>query len=288
MRSTGNKIIKDTCSTEAFFLNTDAGRLFSLYFSPVSSLKGSILFIPPFMEEMNRSRDLVVAQARKFVSIGYCCLILDLYGTGDSEGDLDNADWSIWQKNILAAADWLEQQNRTDITLWGLRLGCLLAADIAGQDQKRFNHLIMWQPIINGKQYLTQTLRLRMAYLMGHDRPPEKTEDMRKTLQAGEIVEIAGYSLPGPLAVEMDEKKIAECKNIGHCRVDWFEHVSAPDDGFSISVQKTKGKLACTGTKIFLHPFQSPQFWQMSDRTYAPDLIEKTTKLLNRLGHESY
>jgi hypothetical protein len=137
----------------------------------------------------------------------------------------------------------------------------------------------MWQPVINGKQYLTQILRLRMTYLLSHDRPPEKTNDMRKALQAGEAVEIAGYQLCGQLGIEIDCKKMSDFGELNSCRIDWFENVNDFSDDFSLAVQKMIEDMKSIGVKIFVHPYHSPKFWEMSDRTHALDLVEKTIDL---------
>ena len=279
MEQHANRLFKDGYLIEAFYLETDAGRLFSLYTAPESKIKASIIFIPPFMEEMNRSRDLVAKQARAFAEMGYAILTLDLYGTGDSEGDLIDADWSLWKQNVLSAANWLREKNGRSVLLWGLRLGCLIAADLADEYPDRFKKLLLWQPVFNGKQYLTQILRLRMVYLVSHDLPPEKTVDMRKRLQEGDTVEIAGYPLPGQLGGEIDALKITDFKGLGHCRIDWFENIVDTSDTLSVAVQKTIEELQKRGAAISVYTYQSPQFWQMTDRVMCPDLIEKTSKV---------
>jgi hypothetical protein len=71
------------------FIDGSGGRLFTLYFAPDAavSARGGLLFIPPFAEELNRSRHMVVKTARALAAAGWGVLLLDLFGTGDSEGD---------------------------------------------------------------------------------------------------------------------------------------------------------------------------------------------------------
>ena len=113
-------------------------------------------------EEMNKSRRMISLQARNFAQLGYAVLILDLFGTGESSGEFGAITWAIWLENIQSAINWLKQQGARTIDLWGLRTGCLLAMDFAGQSQEPIKHLLCWQPVINGETFITQFLRLRM------------------------------------------------------------------------------------------------------------------------------
>jgi hypothetical protein len=64
---------------EPFFLQGSKGPLFCVYFPPVATDRGNILFIPPFADEMNRSRSMVAMQARAFAAKGFGTLLIDLY-----------------------------------------------------------------------------------------------------------------------------------------------------------------------------------------------------------------
>ena len=85
------------------FIDGTAGRLFAIYLAPAPEAprRGAVLYLPPFAEEMNRSRRMVLLQARRMVELGYQVLIVDLYGTGDSEGDFADARWAIWRADYL-------------------------------------------------------------------------------------------------------------------------------------------------------------------------------------------
>ena len=99
---------------EAFFLNGSAGRLFALLIRPNGSqaapVSRSVLYCPPFAEEANRTRRAAVLLGRRLADIGVASLIVDPYGTGDSEGDFSDARLSIWQDDLGIAADWLSEQ----------------------------------------------------------------------------------------------------------------------------------------------------------------------------------
>jgi alpha/beta superfamily hydrolase len=67
------------------FINGDAGRLFAIYWPPDGevALGKSIIHIPAFAEEINKTRGMVAMQARAFAKQGYAVLVVDLFGTGD-------------------------------------------------------------------------------------------------------------------------------------------------------------------------------------------------------------
>ncbi|RLA42511.1 MAG: hypothetical protein DRQ97_13905 [Gammaproteobacteria bacterium] len=77
---------------------------------------------------MNKARPMVNRQARLLAEQGYCVVVPDLYGTGDSSGDFGEADWARWCDDITATLHWIKSSGGQSVCLWGLRLGCLLAS----------------------------------------------------------------------------------------------------------------------------------------------------------------
>ena len=261
------------------FLDSPSGRIFTLYFAPTTPIRGAILYLPPFAEEMNRCRALAAAQARAFADAGYACLLLDYFGTGDSAGELIDASWEIWRSDIISAADWLERKSGMPITLWGCRLGTLLAADIASQNPSRFRHLLFWQPVVDGKMYLTQFLRLRVAFLMDKGLPKETTEQMRMQLANQQAVVVSGYAIPAAIACAVDQLHISDQANLSGCHIDWMENVSTPDKPLTIASLKAIDALRTQGNDVTPNPFTAPPIWQLHERDEAPDLVAKTIAL---------
>ena len=100
--------------------------------------------------------------ARKFAEQGYGVLQIDPIGCGDSSGDFGDATLTIWVENFLRAAEWIRGQCARNVWLWGLRAGALLVPPLLsrlGTDMR----LLLWQPVVSGRQFLTQFLRLRLA-----------------------------------------------------------------------------------------------------------------------------
>ncbi len=184
------------------YIESNSGKLFAIYYPSANenSSQRAIIHIPAFAEEMNVSRNKIALQARKFANQGNAVLILDLFGTGESEGDFGDATWEIWLQNIDTAIVWLNQQGLKMITLWGLRSGALLAMNFVNHYPNRVKRLISWQPVLNGEVFVTQFLRLRVAAaMMNNNAPREKTIDLKKQLLEGKKIEVAGYWLNSDL-----------------------------------------------------------------------------------------
>jgi exosortase A-associated hydrolase 2 len=261
---------------EPLFITGAAGPVFALYFPVRGQARQAFVYLPPFAEEMNRCRATVAQQARAFSQQGIACLLLDPYGTGDSSGNLDQATWDIWVQDTLTAADWLAQRTQAPVGLWGFRLGALLAADTANKAPGRFNRLLLWQPVQDGKLFFTQYLRLRVASLMDRNLPPETTDEMRAALAAGQTLEVAGYAIAGTLAQEMDARKLAQCAQLANLNVDWFEQVSEADKPLTPASQKGIKQLTEQGCQVTVVPFTGPPIWQLHKRDDVPELVRLT------------
>jgi len=267
---------------EPHFLAGKQGKLFALYFPARMPARGALLYLPPFAEEMNRCRTAAAAQARRLAAAGHACLLLDHYGTGDSEGDFADARWAIWCEDALSAARWLEERTALRPTLWGLRLGALLAMDVASRSECRLDRLLLWQPVTDGKTHLTQHLRLRVAGLMDRGLPAETSEGMRTRLALGECVEIAGYDLPGPLAQEIDRLRITGPELAPGTTIDWLENVAAPDKALPVGAQRAIDALLAKGLTVHPHTFAGPPVWSLHERDDPSQLIDATMALFER------
>ena len=87
-------------SAKPFFLDIhtrELGRRFAVYHAPaVDQMRGQIVYLHPFAEEMNKSRRMAALQSRALASAGFAVRQLDLLGSGDSEGDFGDASWDLW------------------------------------------------------------------------------------------------------------------------------------------------------------------------------------------------
>ena len=75
-------------SLEAGFLPYRERHLFHVLMCPrEAEVRGSILFLHAFAEEMHMSRRNISSQARLLAAAGYNVMLLDLTGCGDGAGE---------------------------------------------------------------------------------------------------------------------------------------------------------------------------------------------------------
>jgi exosortase A-associated hydrolase 2 len=267
---------------EPFFLDADNKRLFCIYFPPAGEPRGNYLFLPPFAEEMNRSRSMVAMQSRALANRGFGVMLLDLFGTGESSGEFGDATWVSWKASAKAGYEWLAGRPGGRIGLWGLRLGAQLVTELLDEGV-RSEHVILWQPVTNAKAMLTQFLRIKVAASMDLKVEVPSTDDMRKELGAGRSVEVGGYELNPELAVALDAAVFAAGEGILRAPVDWFEVSAAENAVLMPASAKVVDTLRARGAQVSADVCEGPPFWQLHERTLAPRLIASTTaRVLDR------
>jgi len=254
-------------------------KFLSVYYQPHSTPKAHIVYIPPLGEEMNRCRALVATQARQFADAGYSCTVIDLFGTGDSEGELHQASLKQWYDNIELIIRSLLQQQDKPVHLWGLRLGGLLALDFCAHSPVRVENIVLWQPVSSSKRFVTQLLRQRVASLVSRGLVAETTKEMRLRLKAGENIEISGYIFGEKLLADIEAISFADIGTLCSGNIEWFEHSSEAGQELGASAKKMTESLVAQGNKVEILEFFDPPLWQLHKRDHAPQLIERTGKL---------
>ncbi|WP_275098478.1 hydrolase 1, exosortase A system-associated [Sedimenticola hydrogenitrophicus] len=265
--------MKNTINTEPFFLNHQNRKLFVTLYTPSNhALDHWVLHFPAFAEEMNKSRKMVSAQARSFAGMGMTVVVPDLYGTGESGGDFSEADWSVWCADMLYLVDWMRAQGAIKIHFWGLRLGALLALDVARRLNNPVSSLLLWQPVCTGARMLTQFLRLRtVAGFM--DGQQEKVSDLRTQLGQGTSLEIAGYRLSPKLANELDELNLSLMLPAAGTKINWLELTKTSDTPLPIDKQRIVESWQHHGVEITVELVAGEPFWMTPEITLVPDLI---------------
>jgi exosortase A-associated hydrolase 2 len=266
---------------DPFFLDAPSGRVFAVHRRPsdVASIRGHVLCVPPFNEEMNRSRSMITLQARAFAQLGIGTLLLDLHGTGDSTGEHGDARWEIWLSDIQAGVDWLNQQPGGCRALWGIRLGAILAAETLTQARVTpGTGFIAWQPVVDGKQHFTQFLRMRIAAQMNQPGlRKETTNSMREQLAAGQSIEVAGYEIHPQLGAALDAARLDVFRPIPSRPVLWLEQAAREAVQAAPLSQKVIDAWRVDGGNIDVCFFEGPSFWQVAERAISNSAIDATT-----------
>lgn len=267
-------------SIRADFLEYQGRKLFYLLLGPVGiEARGAVLFLPPFTEEMNRSRHIVASQARELAAAGYNVMLLDLTGSGDSGGEFGDATWQIWLQDAAFAAGTLASMGTGPIMLWGLRLGALLACELS-QSRADIHKLVLWQPVLNGEQQIDQFLRLRTASLAIGNHLTFDRKTLWDELRSGRSLEIAGYELSSAMALQMAKARMSDL-NPG-CQVRWLEIVNPPISGLSVASENVIRHWREQGLQVDACCVQGEPFWRNVDADINLDLQRKTLELFTQ------
>jgi exosortase A-associated hydrolase 2 len=267
--------------SSAFFLPAEPGNRFCIYHHPTDAISGrGFVYAHPFCEEMNKSRRMAALQSRRLASAGYAVLQIDLFGCGDSSGDFADARWEIWKHDLQTALGWLKSRVEGPLSIWGLRLGATLAADVARDPALGIEQLLLWQPVASGEMFLTQFLRLRLAAEMLADGAAQTgVRELRETLASGGSLEIAGYDLHPRLAAGIDALRLADLVPPVR-RVHCLEVTAAAQPKLSPTSQRAMEAWRSKGLDVRATAVRGEPFWSTIEITECEALLAATESSL--------
>ena len=253
----------------AFFLPVHGSDRFCLFHPPVGELRGALVYVHPLAEEMNLSRRMAALQARAFAAAGYAVLQMDLFGCGDSAGDFSAASWSQWRDDVLAADHWLQAETGVVPIFWGLRAGCLLAAE-AAQSRDRVTTFVFWQPVVAGEQHWRQWLRLRQARGL-----LAAASDVPDVLPEGQI-ELGGYEFSRELVTGLCAAQLELPPQAGRIVCVEVTGTGTPNPALQTRIERWQEE----GRRLQCAALPGPTFWQTPEVPDSTEMIAATLALL--------
>lgn len=260
----------------AFFLDGRQGRLFCTGVVHEAAARRQFIVLPPFAEEMNKSRHILSAMVRALGDAGHDVLLPDLYGTGDSEGDFGSASIDVWCDDILMLIEKLADKGR--VGLIGLRSGALLAATVASR--RAVDSLTLIHPVADGRQQLNQLLRLRLAGGLTDGGKRESAAELRQRLADGQALEIAGYRLSPEMASGLESLALAELQITGVERIDWIELVADVERPLMPSSLRIVDQWQEAGMRVESETIVCDQFWATQEIARCPALVDAVLRHL--------
>ncbi len=212
------------------YIQGSLGALHTTAWLPEGTCCGAILLVQGLFEEANKLRHACAQLAKDLAARGWYVLCVDPYGTGDSAGEFAEADWSAWCEDLrMQYALTAAHCNQSPI-VWGVRAGALLARD-ALADVTDADRWLWWAPVGNGDVYLNQFLRLEVAGQRVTGGSNEAgagvtLKELRAQLEAGQLVEVAGYAISPALAKGLAAATLSEPPAAARL-VTWLEVGSA-------------------------------------------------------------
>ncbi len=183
------------------FLERGTERLFAFLHLPDADTSRGVVLCAPLAEEKLWSHRVFVSFARELAARGYAVLRFDFRGEGDSDRPFEDTDLDTRIEDTAFAIDSLKRlvPGIVDMTLVGLRLGATIAAVTAAR-RKDVHRLVLWDPVMNGDDYMQAVLRTNLMYQMAlHGKVIENREALAQRLASGETVNIEGYELSAAL-----------------------------------------------------------------------------------------
>jgi exosortase A-associated hydrolase 2 len=197
---------------KAYFLPLGDERLFAFLHRPDGPCRGGAVLCAPLAEEKLWSHRVFVSFARDLCARGYAVLRFDYRGEGDSDRRFEQTDLATRIEDTQAAIDELRRQapELPAVTLIGLRLGATIAA-AAAATRPDVDRLVLWDPVIDGADYMQSVLRMNlMAQMAIHRKVIESREQLIERLDRGETVNVEGYPFSGPFFRGVSELRLPE------------------------------------------------------------------------------
>lgn len=205
---------------EAFFFGPPATQLFGAYHPPQgASRREGIVLCNPFGQEYMRAHRSFRRLAINLAAKGFSVLRFDYRGTGDSASTLQTVTAKDWLDDIeLAIQELMDVAGVQKVSLLGLRLGALLAADVAVKN-KSVSKLVLWDPIVSGQAYIDEILAEIVV----------KESRSRFVAQDGSL-QFNGFSMPSSFKESLSNFNL--CSMQGLERLPIAEIVSHENTGF--------------------------------------------------------
>jgi exosortase A-associated hydrolase 2 len=264
---------------DARYVATSRGPLFLVTLTPVQGpVRGSVLVVPPFAEELNKCRRMVALVARRLAGAGWHVAVPDLTGTGDSPVAFGQASVAAWLDDIVDAA--AEAGLRAPVrAVLGVRLGASLATSVLDRlpDVTQF---IAWQPVVSGQQHLTQFLRLRVAGSALSGQGGVTAAALRAGLLSGSPVEVAGYELTPVLAAGLDALRFELPRSGRLPSLHWMEVSAATPPVPGPVAARHVGQWMEQGGNADASAFNGEPFWSTVEIGVSVPMLDATVSSL--------
>ncbi|MGI5310477.1 glycosyl transferase [Rheinheimera sp. WS51] len=234
----------------------------------------AVVILPPFAEEMNKSRHIIKQCTTQLAEHNYYSFMLDNYGTGDSEGDLDTATIELWRIDLAILMQKIADWGFQSVSFIAIRFGALQLFDLLNLHSLPLpiKHLVLWQPMFDASRFWQQFCRIKVAEAMASG---EKTsqKQLEQQLEQGQIVEIAGYPINSSFVQSILQMESTFPAVLNNSLLSWFELSKL--DNIALPVQKMRDSLT---EKCLLHfnQIKAEAFWQTSELAEANKLIALT------------
>lgn len=249
-----------------FFFGSGDRQLFGAYHPsrPGTPERGAALLCPPWGPEYIASHRILRRLALMLSENGYNVLRFDYFGTGDSSGARDEGDLDSWYEDAGLAVDELrDMSGATSVTVFGVRLGAHVGWRLA-VDRDDINAIVMWDPVIDGEQYLKALVSAQLEI----DRWWLSPHNGRRSIDLGkhETIDLLGFPLTDGMRRSIEAIKLADYQRATNARAFVFYSRVDPDEA------SLRGSFASAGTAVMSETMVGQTPWRDDESVIAGDL----------------
>ncbi len=204
-------------ATPLYFGDSDR-KLYGVFHGPTTrrSNAPAVLMFNPFGEEAIRSYRTYRQLAERLSRAGASVLRFDYYGSGDSAGDCADLDLDGMVRDAVMAHEELEAMTELRRFAWvGLGLGGAVALCAARATGANPAQLFLWDPVLNGADYLAVLRGAHIAALSHALDLPASRIKRDTPKEPAKMTEALGFHLSDTLRSQLldfafdDRNKIA-------------------------------------------------------------------------------
>jgi pimeloyl-ACP methyl ester carboxylesterase len=153
-----------------FYFGPSEKQLFGVYHAPQirAAVSHGVVLCYPMGQEYYYTHRAFLQLALRLSKNGFPVLRFDYYGCGDSAGEAADGNLDEWLRNIKISVDEIKRMAGVEaVSLVGFRLGATLAM-LAGGSRGDVRNVALWEPILNGIEYMQELSLQHDNWLKGN------------------------------------------------------------------------------------------------------------------------
>jgi pimeloyl-ACP methyl ester carboxylesterase len=164
-----------------YFFGSFDDPLFGAYLPPRASVarEAAVLLISPIGINYQRTHYALRLMAQQLADEGLHVLRFDFHGMGDSSGSIGAGQFEMWLDDIeLAASELIDISGTSDLTLVALHMGAVLAIEAMVNRKINVKSLVLWDPVVSGRDYLANLQSIQQDLIAGRREPPGESDEL--------------------------------------------------------------------------------------------------------------
>ena len=261
-------------------------QIFIAHYAPLEQSEAvgasqAVIFVPPFAEEMNRSKRMYVLCARLLADAGIHSLCFDFSGTGDSSGEWGDFDYADWKNNLIDVFQFAKKIT-SNISLVTLRDSALISLNLIKRADIQIDKCVLWDPIDNGDALIRQLVRMKIASAMASDLKKITTKEVLESIEQSGFLEVGGYHVSADLIDQIKAEKISDNIEDVLALTEMHWMTTGKSNSNSAVIPICLSKLNLTDVmlkKLTMHTVNDVKFWMQQEVTISPLLLRETKQV---------